>query len=164
MDDKDPHGPGDPGPGRARGHGDGPPPPPSSVSISIPEGANYSGEETKQSISKDGAPPPLSQGRSEGFSPPPPTPGQTAGRPIQECADSGGEKTKQPVSRDEKVSNGLYTCYVIFITKCVQDPVDVMDLSDDNKDHVEDPLGVRKRKCSVEIEEFGAVMVRPTKI
>ena len=40
----------------------------------------------------------------------------------------------------------------------------MMDLSGDNTDHVEDPLGVRKRKCSMEMEEFGAVMVRPTKI
>ena len=33
-----------------------------------------------------------------------------------------------------------------------------MDLSDDNTDHVEDPLGARKRKSSV--EDFDAVMVR----
>ena len=38
----------------------------------------------------------------------------------------------------------------------------MMDLSGDNTDHVEDPLGVRKRKCSMEMEDFGGVMVRTT--
>ena len=39
----------------------------------------------------------------------------------------------------------------------------MMDLSDDDTDHVEDPLGARKRKCTTEMEEFGAVKVRTTK-
>ena len=226
MDDKDPHGPVDPGPGQSRGHsdGDGPPPrlrsrgrsevipptrsqspglstslpipvrsnssrektsqsffrdegphlrsqgpsealqhttAPSSVSVSIPEGANYSGEKAKLSVS-------LSRGRSgsEGLPPPPPSPGQTAGLsvslPIEESADSGGEKAKQDVSRDEKVSNGLFTCNEQK-SKCFKDPDVMMDLSGDNTDQVEDPLGARKRKCSTEMEDFDAVMVRTTK-
>ena len=87
---------------------------PTTPPSSIPEGAYYSGEKTKQSVSKDGAPPSLSRGRSEGLPPPPPSPGQTAGLsvslPIEESADTGGEKAKLDGFRDEKVLNGLFIC------------------------------------------------------
>ena len=157
---------------RSQGFGEALPPNPfpSSASASTPEGAgaDFRGEKSKQSVSKDGAPPPLSRGRSEGcppLPPFPPSPGQSGGLsvslPIEERDDSGGEKTKQPDIRDEKVSHGHGLVYYGNLSKCVKGSDDLMELSEDNTDHVEGPLGVRKRKCSV--EDFGAVMVRTTK-
>ena len=87
---------------RSRGHDEVFQPHPASASESIPEGGNR-GEKSKQSVSNDGAPPPLPRGRSEGF-PPAPFPPAPVKRsalsvslPIQERADSSGDKTKQTV-------------------------------------------------------------------
>ena len=80
--------------------------PPHSVSHSIPEEVSR-GEKSKQSVSKDGAPPSLSRGRSEGCPPAPFSPGQrsslSVSLPIQERDDSSREKTKQTVNIVGKV-------------------------------------------------------------